>query len=238
MKQSIVHKSASRGIADHGWLHSRHTFSFAHYFDPQRMNFGALRVLNDDTVAAGMGFGEHPHRNMEIISIPLKGELRHQDSMGTTAIIREGEIQVMSAGSGITHSEYNHQSNQEVQFLQIWIVPNQQDVTPRYDQISIRELEKKNDFFQILSPNPSDQGVWIHQEAWFHMGILEKEHSTTYQFKNPDNGLYVFVLEGNIKVDGQELSDRDGLGIWETTEVLFESVTHARVLLMEIPMNF
>lgn len=238
MKQSILHKSATRGIADHGWLKSRHTFSFAHYFDPQRMNFGALRVLNDDTVAAGMGFGEHPHRNMEIISIPLKGELRHQDSMGATAIIKEGEIQVMSAGSGITHSEFNHLSDQVVQFLQIWIIPQQQNVTPRYDQISIRELEKKNDFFQILSPNPSDQGVWIHQQAWFHLGILEKEHNTTYQLKKHDNGLYVFVLEGSIKVDGQELSDRDGLGLWEVTEVLFEPMTHARVLLMEVSMNF
>ena len=171
---SVIHKAETRGHANHGWLNSHHSFSFANYYNPERMNFGVLRVLNDDQVQKGQGFGTHPHDNMEIISIPLEGDLEHKDSMGNTTVIKEGEIQVMSAGTGIQHSEYNKNLDKDVKFLQIWIFPNQKNVTPRYDQISITELAEDNKFYQILSPNKDDQGVWIHQDAWFNMGNLSK----------------------------------------------------------------
>ena len=172
--KTVYHKADTRGFADHGWLKSHHTFSFANYYNPERISFGVLRVLNDDQVASGMGFGTHPHRDMEIISIPLEGDLEHKDSMGTTAVIRNGEIQVMSAGTGVQHSEYNKNKDGLVKFLQIWVIPNKMNVTPRYDQISIKENEKINDFQQILSPNPYDEGVWIHQNAWFNLAKFEK----------------------------------------------------------------
>ena len=157
--KTIFHKSDTRGHADHGWLNSYHSFSFGNYYNPERMNFGTLRVLNDDTVAAGSGFGAHPHKNMEIISIPLEGNLQHMDDMGNSTIIKAGDIQVMSAGNGVTHSEYNQSSVDEVKFLQIWVIPNQRNITPRYDQISTLEIATKNSLYQILSPNEDDQGV-------------------------------------------------------------------------------
>lgn len=234
---TILHKAETRGDANHGWLHSKHTFSFAHYNNPERMNFGVLRVLNDDVVSGGEGFGAHPHNNMEIISIPLEGDLEHKDSMGNVTVIREGDIQVMSAGTGITHSEYNKNKDQDVKFLQIWLFPNKKNVTPRYDQISIRDLEKKNDFFQVLSPNKEEQGVWIHQDAWFSIGNFDKEITTSYTLNKSDNGIYFFVLEGEIEVEGQKLSKRDGFGIWNTDKVHVKSLTNSRVLLMEVPMT-
>ncbi len=236
--KTILHKANSRGHANHGWLDSYHSFSFGAYHNPDRMHFGALRVLNDDTVAPGRGFGTHPHQNMEIISIPLEGDLKHMDSMGNTAVIRQGDIQVLSAGTGITHSEYNKNQDQEVKFLQIWIFPNQKDVAPRYDQVSIRELAQKNSFYQILSPNPEDNGVWIHQQAWFHMGDLDREKTAAYQLKDNGNGVYLFVLEGNVSVNGQLLQPKDGLGLWETPQVEVTAQDDSRVLLMEVPMNF
>ena len=168
--KTIIHKADSRGKADHGWLKSHHSFSFANYYNPERMNFGVLRVLNDDRLAAGMGFGAHPHANMEIISIPLEGDLEHKDSMGNTTVIKEGDVQVMSAGTGVQHSEYNHSKTEEVKFLQIWVIPNKQDVEPRYDQVSIRDIQKENEFYQIVSPNEGESGVWVHQDAWFYLG--------------------------------------------------------------------
>lgn len=237
MKNTVLHRADTRGDANHGWLRSKHTFSFASYRNPDRMHFGALRVLNDDIVAPGMGFGTHPHDNMEIISIPLEGDLEHKDSMGNVAVIREGEVQVMSAGTGITHSEYNKNKDKAVKFLQIWLFPNKRNVPPRYDQISIRELEKKNTFYQVLSPNPEDQGVWIHQDAWFHLGKFEQGARTTYHVKKEGNGIYFFVLEGEVEVEGQPLSSRDGFGIWNTREAIISSLTDSRVLLMEVPMT-
>lgn len=234
---TVFHPADSRGDANHGWLHSRHTFSFAQYYNPERMHFGVLRVLNDDIVAPGMGFGTHPHDNMEIISIPLSGDLEHQDSMGNKAVIRQGDVQVMSAGTGITHSEYNKNADQQVKFLQIWVFPNQKNVTPRYDQISIRDIEKPNAFYQILSPDPNDAGVWIHQDAWFHMGQFDAGLSTAYTLKRPGNGLYFFVLEGQVEVAGQTLNARDGFGLWDINEVTMRSLSsNSRVLLMEVPM--
>ena len=233
---SVIHKAETRGHANHGWLNSHHSFSFANYYNPERMNFGVLRVLNDDQVQKGQGFGTHPHDNMEIISIPLEGDLEHKDSMGNTTVIKEGEIQVMSAGTGIQHSEYNKNLDKDVKFLQIWIFPNQKNVTPRYDQISITELAEDNKFYQILSPNKDDQGVWIHQDAWFNMGNLSKWKSDTYKLNKQGNGIYLFVLEGSAEVNGESLSRRDGMGVWNTDK-LEVVAKDARILLMEVPMN-
>ncbi len=219
MAKSVFHKAETRGNANHGWLQSYHTFSFANYHNPERMSFGVLRVLNDDTVSAGMGFGKHPHKNMEIISIPLEGDLEHKDSMENITIIRNGDIQIMSAGTGVTHSEYNKNKDKQVKFLQIWIIPNKENTEPRYDQISLNVDDRKNKLQQILSPTENDEGVWIHQNAWFHLANFEKGFSTNYQFKSNDNGLYVFNLKGSIKINEQELNTRDGFGIWDTESI-------------------
>ena len=234
---SVIHKSETRGNANHGWLNSRHTFSFANYHNPERMNFGVLRVLNDDRVQEGMGFGTHPHDNMEIISIPLAGDLEHKDSMGNVAVIKEGDVQVLSAGAGITHSEYNKNKDKEVKFLQIWVFPKEKNVTPRYDQISVKDIEKENNFYQVLSPNKDDQGVWINQDAWFNLGKFTKGSSDQYKIQKIGNGVYVFVLEGEVEINGEKLSQRDGMGIWDTKSIDLIATNDARVLLMEVPMS-
>lgn len=234
---TVLHKADSRGDANHGWLQSRHSFSFANYYNPDRMHFGVLRVLNDDIVAPGMGFGTHPHDNMEIISIPLEGDLEHKDSMGNVTVIKEGEVQVMSAGTGITHSEFNKNKDKPVKFLQIWMFPNKKNVQPRYDQISIKSVEKRNAFYQILSPTSLDQGVWVHQEAWFHLGKFDANKKTHYSLNKPGNGIYAFVLEGEVELAGQRLNKRDGFGIWDVQEVTFNSISNSKVLLMEVPMT-
>ena len=235
---SVLHKANSRGHANHGWLESYHTFSFANYQNPERMNFGVLRVLNDDRVSQGMGFGKHPHDNMEIISIPLEGDLEHQDSMGNTTVIKEGDIQAMSAGTGIFHSEYNKNKDQLVKFLQIWIYPNKKNVTPRYDQITLDLNDRHNKLQQILSPNPEDTGVWIHQDAWFHIGKFDNDFSTTYDLKKPGNGIYAFVLKGDFTIGNIELNERDGLGIWDTNTIkITANSANAEILLMEVPMQ-
>ena len=238
MAQQVIHKADTRGFADHGWLKSYHSFSFAGYHHPERMHFGVLRVLNDDMVKGGMGFGKHPHDNMEIISIPLEGDLEHKDSMGNTTIIRNGDIQVMSAGTGIYHSEYNKNNDEAVKFLQIWIYPNKKNVTPRYDQLTMQLADRKNKLQQVLSPDPTDDGVWIHQDAWFHIGNFDKEVSTTYQIKKENNGVYLFILKGGFTVNGQLLSTRDGMGIWDTSTIeLIAAEDDAEILLMDIPMK-
>lgn len=237
MKNTILHKADTRGFANHGWLQSHHTFSFANYYNPQRMNFGVLRVLNDDQVAAGMGFGTHPHDNMEIISIPLEGDLQHKDSMGNVAVIKKGDIQVMSAGTGIQHSEYNKNKDSLVKFLQIWVFPNKKNVTPRYDQITLNLADRHNKLQQILSPNADDAGVWIHQDAWFHIGKFDEGVEANYQFKKEGNGVYAFVLNGSFEIDGTRLATRDGFGVWNTTEINLKALsTDAEILLMEVPM--
>jgi len=237
MSKTILHKSDTRGHANHGWLNSKHTFSFANYYNPERMHFGVLRVLNDDQVAPGMGFGTHPHENMEIISIPLEGDLEHKDSMGNVAVIRHGDIQVLSAGTGITHSEYNKNKDKEVKFLQIWVFPNKQNVTPRYSQISLNIEDRHNNFQQIISPNADDEGAWINQNAWFSMGNFDSGFETTYNLKSSQNGVYIFVLEGEIEVEGQILSKRDGFGIWNTDSFSLKALSNCDVLLMDVPMN-
>ncbi len=234
--KKTVHRADTRGHANHGWLNTFHTFSFANYYDPSRMNFGVLRVLNDDEVAPGMGFGTHPHQNMEIISIPLEGDLEHKDSMGNVAVIRSGDIQAMSAGTGVSHSEKNRNSDKAVKFLQIWILPNKANVTPRYDQITLETDALKDRFHQIISPNPEDEGIWIHQDAWFHMGEFQAGSTPTYEVKKKGNGLYVFVLEGSCEAGGESLHRRDGIGIWDTESVTFKMTEASRLLLMEVPM--
>ena len=202
------------------------------------MQFGALRVLNDDTVAPGMGFGTHPHQNMEIISIPLAGDLEHKDSMGNRAVIQSGDIQVLSAGTGISHSEYNKNADRQVQFLQIWIFPDKANVTPRYDQMRLDVQDRKNTLQQVLSPFPEDAGVWIHQQAWFHMAQLDPGVALSYALKAPQkNGVYVFLLEGELEVNTQKLERRDGFGIWATPQIELKAIASAEVLLMEVPME-
>lgn len=235
--QSVLHKANTRGHANHGWLDSHHSFSFANYYNPERMHFGVLRVLNDDVVSGGKGFGTHPHDNMEIISIPLEGDLEHKDSMGNTTVIRQGDVQVMSAGTGIYHSEYNKNTEKEVRFLQIWMFPNQKNVTPRYDQIALETGNLKNTLFQVLSPSEDDEGVWVHQNAWFHMGNFDAGFDTTYSLRNPSNGVYAFVLDGELSINGQPLEKRDGFGVWDTTELTISASSDARLLLMEVPMQ-
>ena len=232
---TVYHAADTRGHADHGWLDTHHTFSFAGYHDASRMNFGVLRVLNDDVVAGGRGFGAHPHDNMEIVSIPLEGDLRHMDSMGNATVIREGDVQVMSAGTGVRHSEMNANPDRPVKFLQIWMFPDQRDVEPRYGQIAIEP--RANAWTQIVSPDPEDAGVWVHQRAWWHIGQFESGQSLRYELREAKtNGVYLFVLEGSVRVDGRQLGRRDGYGLWELTDLEVEADEDARVLLMEVPM--
>lgn len=238
MENTVLHKANTRGVASHGWLESRHTFSFANYNNPERMHFGVLRVLNDDKVDPGMGFGTHPHDNMEIISIPLEGDLEHNDSMGNTTVIKNGDIQIMSAGTGVFHSEYNKNKDKLVKFLQIWVYPNKKNVTPRYDQITLDKNERKNKFQQIISPNPDDEGVWIQQDAWFHLGDFDKGIKTDYKIKKSGNGVYVFVLKGEATIEDQKLETRDGFGIWDTNQFTITANTEdTEILLMEVPMS-
>lgn len=235
--KTVLHKANTRGHANHGWLDSHHSFSFANYYNPERMNFGVLRVLNDDVVAEGRGFGRHPHDNMEIISIPLEGDLEHKDSMGNTTVIKQGDVQVMSAGTGVFHSEYNKNTDEAVKFLQIWMFPREKNVNPRYDQISLKPGDLKNQLHQILSPNQDDAGVWAHQDAWFHMGEFEQGHESTYALKSKNNGVYAFVLKGEVNIEGQALSERDGFGIWDTEAIHITANREAKLLLMDVPMD-
>lgn len=238
MAQSVLHKANSRSVADHGWLKSFQTFSFGGNYNPERIQFGALRVLNDDYIDGGTGFGEHPHDNMEIISIVLEGALKHEDSMHNVAVIEPGEIQVMSAGTGIYHQEYNRDEQHPAKFLQIWLFPNQRNVTPRYQQERYDTTLLPNQFIQILSPNPDDAGVWIYQDAWFHIGKFEAGLKIDHPLKHAENGIYVFVIKGSIQVNGQDLAERDGLGLWEINSLEINTLTEAEILLMEVPMNY
>ena len=236
MTKTILHKADTRGDANHGWLHSKHTFSFANYYNPERMSFGSLRVLNDDIVEAGMGFGTHPHDNMEIISIPLEGDLEHKDSMGNVTVIKHGDIQVMSAGTGIFHSEYNKNKDRRVKFLQIWVYPNKNNVTPRYDQITLNIADRHNKLQQIVSPNADDAGVWIHQNAWFHLGNFDKGVTAEYKIRQSGNGVYAFILKGDVTINNQPLYTRDGFGTWDVESISIVADTDAEILLMEVPM--
>ncbi|WP_440464027.1 pirin family protein [Psychrobacter sp. ASPA161_6] len=236
--KTIYHAANSRGDANHGWLKSKHTFSFANYHNPERMGFGALRVINDDFVIGGQGFGKHSHRDMEIISIPLSGKLGHGDNIGNNGIIETGEIQVMSAGTGITHSEMNGDDKEDVKFLQIWVIPNKMNVAPRYQQVRMGDIMQPNKFNQVLSPNADDAGVWIHQNAWFSMGDFEQGVTQKYTLNDANNGVYVFVIEGSVTIDNNVLNTRDGLGVWDTKSMTMDVLENSKVLIMEVPMTF
>lgn len=235
--KTTYHPAASRGHANYGWLDTHHTFSFANYHDPARMNFGMLRVLNDDVVDGGMGFGTHPHDNMEIISIPLEGDLEHKDSMGTVATIRQNDVQIMSAGTGIYHSEYNKNKDKKVNFLQIWVFPKQHDITPRYDQKTFSPESRSNKLQLIVSPVKNSEGVWINQDAWFYLGNLKKGFSVDHALNHAGNGVYAFLLSGSVTIEGQKLNKRDGLGVTESDKISIAAEEDSELLLMEVPIH-
>ena len=234
---TVFHPAASRGHADHGWLDTHHSFSFAGWHNPERMHFGALRVLNDDAVTGGAGFGTHPHDNMEIVSIPLSGDLEHRDSMGNATVIREGDVQIMSAGTGIMHSEKNHNADEDVRFLQIWVFPNERDMTPSYGQITMDLADQNNKLQCVVSPD-GEEGVRIHQNAWFHVGRLSAGWNDRYELHGAGQGVYAMVLEGEATVAGQRLGRRDAVGIWDTDTVNIEANEDTRLLLIEVPMQW
>jgi redox-sensitive bicupin YhaK (pirin superfamily) len=234
---TVFHPANSRGHADHGWLDTYHSFSFASWQNPERMHFGALRVLNDDAVTGGAGFGTHPHDNMEIVSIPLSGDLEHQDSMGNATVIREGDVQIMSAGTGIMHSEKNHNTDEEVRFLQIWVFPNERDLTPSYGQLTMDLSDQKDNLQCVVSPD-GKEGVQIHQYAWFHIGRLSAGWNEVYHLHGAGQGLYAMVLEGEATVAGQRLGRRDAVGVLDTDSVSIEANEDTRLLLIEVPMQW
>ncbi len=232
------HPASSRGTANHGWLQAAHSFSFASWFNPQRMNFGALRVLNDDIVVPGAGFPTHPHDNMEIITIPQAGILEHKDSMGNVAQLKTGEVQVMSAGTGVTHSEYNASSTEELRLFQIWIIPRTSGIEPRYDEIKLDPELQNNKWQTLASPDERDSSAYIHQDAYISMVRLEAGSSIDYDMKKEGNGVYFMVVEGETAIANQSLGKRDALGIEETETVAVIAISPTRVLAIEVPMKF
>lgn len=239
MANKVIHRANTRGGADHGWLKAKHSFSFANYYNPERIHFGVLRVLNDDTISPGMGFGKHPHDNMEIITIPLEGAVEHKDSMGNYGIIKHGDVQVMSAGTGIQHSEFNASQEELLKLFQIWLFPNKKNVQPRYDQVTLNINDRRNKLQQILSPKTEDKGLWIHQDAWISMGLLDKEFSVDYTVKRSGNGMYIMVVKGTVTIDGEELNDRDAIGVWDTDSIKITAHTQdAEVMVLDVPMGF
>ncbi|MCE1164377.1 MAG: pirin family protein [Bacteroidetes bacterium] len=232
-----LHKSGTRGYYDHGWLKTKHTFSFASYHNPQRIRFGLLRVLNDDIVEAGEGFGTHPHDNMEIVSIPISGALEHKDSMGHVEVIRPGEVQCMSAGSGITHSEYNHSEDEPVNFLQIWVFPKEKNIKPRYDQKYFDPEERKNRIQTVVSPDGIEGALWINQDAVFSLTEIEKGKEVSYETKFPGNGIYVFLIEGRMQIGDTELEARDGIGVESGNKIILRAEEYSYAVIIEIPMR-
>jgi redox-sensitive bicupin YhaK (pirin superfamily) len=233
----VLHRADTRGHADHGWLNSHHTFSFANYYHPERIHFGALRVLNDDIVAAGRGFGLHPHDNMEIISIPLSGDLEHRDSMGNVQVIRHHDVQIMSAGTGVQHSEFNQNADAEVRFLQIWVFPKKRGIQPRYDQKTFDPADRHNRLQLVVAPEGGG-ALSINQDAWFSLGRLDQGFETTYALHGPNSGVYAFVLEGSATIGGMALGRRDGLGVWDTDALTIRAEADTELLLMEVPMTW
>jgi redox-sensitive bicupin YhaK (pirin superfamily) len=234
--KTVLHKANSRGHNSFGWLNSYHSFSFGHYYDPERIHFGALRVLNDDTVAPGMGFGKHPHDNMEIVSIPLSGDLHHQDSTGRNEIIRQHDVQIMSAGTGIAHSEMNANKNKEVKFLQVWVLPKQMNIVPRYEQKSFNPADRQNQILTVVAPD-NNEAVWINQDAWFSLASFDAGRSASYELKKPESGVYVFVITGKASINGIELNERDGLGVSDVKNLEIFANSQTELLLIEVPMN-
>jgi redox-sensitive bicupin YhaK (pirin superfamily) len=235
--KTLFHNASERGHADHGWLNAHHSFSFASYHDPSKVHFGLLRVLNDDIVSPGMGFGMHPHDNMEIVTIPLSGTLEHKDSMGNIGVIRPNEIQAMSAGSGLMHSEYNHSKTEPINLLQIWVFPKERNIKPRYDQKIFSEEQKKGTFKTIVAPEKNDDVMWINQDAYFSIGKFDTATKEEYKIKHPGNGAYVFVIEGGASIDGQKMGKRDAMGVWETDRFTIDIDPGSELLIIDVPMN-
>ena len=234
--KSIIHRSHERGHADHGWLQSHHSFSFAQYHDPQKMGFGLLRVLNDDQVAPSQGFGTHPHRNMEIISIPLSGSLEHQDNMGNTTVIKTNDVQIMSAGTGVAHSEYNHSQTDWVNFLQLWIFPKELNIAPRYDQKTFAQEQRHNQWQTVVAPQ-GGAAVAINQDASIHRTHLQAGETIDYSLSGDGQGAYLMVLEGAVEVGSQSLDQKDAMGLWETEHFSIKAKDTSELLLIEVPME-
>ncbi len=235
--KTTLHKAESRGYADHGWLKTRHTFSFASYYDPSRVRFGLLRVLNDDIIEGGMGFGTHPHDNMEIVTIPLEGVLAHKDSMGTKQTLKPGEIQIMSAGSGLTHSEFNNSETEKINLLQIWVFPKERNIEPRYDQKVFEASERKNKFQTVVSPVQENSAMWINQDAYFSLANIDKGKNLKYDIKFEGNGVYLFVIKGSISAAGETLDKRDAIGVEETNSLEISALENSEILVIEVPMS-
>ncbi|KAA3600416.1 MAG: pirin family protein [Calditrichaeota bacterium] len=234
--KKIIHKADSRGYANHIWLEARHTFSFASYYNPERTHFGKLRVLNDDIIAPKMGFGTHPHDNMEIVTIPLRGALEHKDSMGNSSVIRQSEVQIMSAGTGILHSEFNHSPDEEINLLQIWVFPKERDIKPRYDQKVFDSSNRVNKFQTVVSAKKEDkEAVWINQDAYFSLGNFDKNLESEYKIQHKGNGAYLFVIEGKVEVDGEILEKRDGIELTDLESVKFNNLDKTEILIIEVP---
>lgn len=234
--KTIIHKANTRGHFDYGWLKTYHTFSFSNYYDPERVNFGMLRVLNDDTIEAGEGFGTHPHNDMEIVTIPLEGAVAHKDSTGGEGVIYPDEIQVMSAGTGIHHSEYNHLNDGTTKLLQLWIFPDKKGHTPRYNQKFFDSDERKNKLQFIVTPEKKGDNLWLNQDAYLALSDLEKSKSLNYKIHTKGNGVYLFLIDGNISVGDDKLFKRDGIGLWETEEISINASEDSRLLFIEVPM--
>ena len=234
--KKVFHASKDRGEANYGWLKAKYSFSFSNYTNPERTQFGVLCVLNDDIIAPGMGFGSHPHDNMEIITIPLSGSLKHQDSMNNLGIVKQDEIQVMSTGTGIFHSEFNNNKDQTLCLLQIWVLPKKRNVSPRYDQMDIKELKKINSLYPIITPDQNSPSMWIHQDAWFHLGDFDDNTELEYKIKKKGNGVYSFVIHGSVVVAGKLLGKRDALGIWDTNSFILSAEPNSQILLIEVPL--
>lgn len=233
--EKVIDKDSSRGYFNHGWLKTHHTFSFDNYYNSERVNFGALRVLNDNSIDPFMGIDTQPQMNIEVVSIPLKGYLRHGDNLQNTKIITSGDIQVMSAGSGIYHSEYNDSDKEQLEFLQIWVLPRVKNTNPEYHNYDIRPLLKKNELSLIISPDGVTPAS-IKQDAWFSMGSLDAGQKIAYKMHQESNGVYMFIIEGKVEVDGEQLSKRDGIGIWDTDELEVKVIEDAKLLVIEVPM--
>lgn len=235
--EKIIHRANDRGIQDHGWLKAAHSFSFANYHDTAKMHFGLLRVLNDDIIGPGMGFGTHGHDNMEIVTIPIKGSLAHRDSLGSVGNISAGEVQIMSAGSGIQHSEFNGSSSEEVNLLQVWIFPKARNIEPRYDQKNYDLESNHNSFVTVVSPQEKENVMWINQDAVFSLGTFDGNVSARYKIQYPGNGAYVFFVEGEGELDGINLGKRDAMGIYDTDEFEISVKELSKILVIEVPMD-
>jgi len=235
--KKIIQRAEERGHANHGWLNAYHSFSFANYHDPAKVHFGMLRVFNDDTIAPSMGFGMHPHDNMEIVTIPLKGAVKHRDNMGNEGVIKAGDVQVMSAGKGVVHSEYNASATEPLNLFQIWVFTKTRDIQPHYDQLAFKPEDRKNKFQVLVSPNKEAGTLWLNQDVWFNLGDFTKGETVSYSPKLKTNGVYLMVVNGKVEVEGETLGKRDAIGIWDIDKTNIKVLEDAELLLIDVPMD-